>query len=144
MGTLSGGSAASLAGQRNDDVTTRAVTSAASQRPMNHPVKLDAEVSQRIWLLSSFTIAELTDRDHSVGYSDTFNGNARRKRAQQPRRQPRVQHDEHAAIVGAPDQPAIGLLQAQPRQHVVIGIGAGAGLLPRLFARTVEDVGPRP
>jgi len=39
---------------------------------MNHPDKVDVEVSQKKWFLSSSSIAELADCHHGVGYSDTF------------------------------------------------------------------------
>src|SRR3954471_19165446 len=85
-----------------------------------------------------------TDRRHDLGQAGALDRYARRERAEQARRQARVEHHEHAAIVGAPDQPSIGLLQPQPRQHVVVGVGAGAGRLPRRLAGAVEDVGARP
>jgi len=54
---------------------------------------------------------KLAELHHGVGYSDTFDETRRWKPRQQPRRQSRVQHDEHAAVVGTPDQAAIGLLE---------------------------------
>ena len=47
--------------------------------------------------------------------------------------------DEDAAVVGAADQPAIGLAQPQPGDAVVVG-----GAAEHRLARAVQDVGARP
>ena len=50
-----------------------------------------------------------------------------------------VEHDEDAAVVGAADQPAEGLLQLQPGQHLVVGAAAEG-----VAARPVQQGRPRP
>src|SRR6185369_5136715 len=72
------------------------------------------------------------------------------ERGQQARRRARIEHDEHAAVVGTAHQPAERLLEAEAGQHVVIGVGAAhrfafyGSAAERLLARFVQDIGARP
>ena len=68
------------------------------------------------------------DRFRQAGAFDRDPG---RKGAEQAGRHHRVQQNESAAVVGAPDQPAEGLLEPQAHQHIVIA-PAAEGLPPGL------------
>src|SRR5260221_6502335 len=71
--------------------------------------------------------------------ADALHGDAVWERAGEARRHHRIEQDEDAAVVGAPYQPAESLLEAQPRQHVVIARAA-----ERRAPRLVQDGRPRP
>src|SRR5579885_2143553 len=71
--------------------------------------------------------------------ADALHGDTFGKGAVKARGEGGVEQNENAAVGRPADEPAEGLLQAEPRQHVVI-----AGAAQRRPPRLVQDVGARP
>src|SRR5258708_5746371 len=69
-------------------------------------------------VILTVTVEKLPHRLYGLGQAHPLDADAGREGAQQPAGQARVEHHEYAAIVGAADQPAIGLLEPEPSQHV--------------------------
>src|SRR5258707_10884545 len=67
-------------------------------------------------VILTVTAEKLPYCSYSLGEPDALDADAGREGAEQAAGQARVQHHEHAAVVGAADQAAVGLLQPQPGQ----------------------------
>ena len=87
----------------------------------------------------SLIFQEFVGDAHSLGKADPLHPDPGREGGCQPCRKAAVQHHEDAAVGGAPDQPAEGLAQLQPRHPVNPGIAS----LP-FGARLEQHVGPWP